>query len=162
MKREYNHSMPAGDNFDLLQGYSDTTTVFRLQISKSSGVFRVRIGARIDPWTWAYSNWYALTGGWNALERFFLPGDQSGEMCLWLGGEQKQCLNGLDADGMQLDAIRMGAEGVDIGRLCMMGTGYASSKCTRMPEARSRRTTFPRQARDCASVGRMRYGWRVR
>ena len=132
--------MASGDNFDLLQGYTGITNVFRIQVQKASGVYQARIGARNDACTWTDSTWQNLASGWNALEIECQAAHNAGSLSLWIGGTLKATLSAIDNDGSKIDSIRLGAQGVDTGT---RGTIYFDDPSTGSGQA-SNRAASPR------------------
>ncbi len=110
-----NITMASGDIFDLLQGYTSSTNVFRIQMQKSGSTYQVRIGERNDAGAWTDSAWHNLASGWNGLEIDYQAAHNAGSFSLWIGGMLKATLSAIDNDGSKIDSVRLGAQGVDTG-----------------------------------------------
>jgi hypothetical protein len=106
-------TMASGNVLTLLTGSTASADVFFVQMQKTGSTYQVRVsdqsGSLIN------SSWYDLTAGWNAIEIFYLPGNLTGQMSLWVGGVLKQTLNNLDNDGTKVEAVRLGAMNVASG-----------------------------------------------
>ena len=101
----------SGSSLDVFEGWTYTPNemlVCRVQMQQSGGVYRVRIGSLSDS-NWVDSAWYDLADGWNAIEIAYLPGYQTGEMSLWVGGELKNSLTGIDNNDSTIDTVLLGA-----------------------------------------------------
>jgi len=106
---------------DIFAGYSNQVTgspVFRVQVQQTGGTTQVRLGALsgTDPGTWVYSPaWYDLVGDWNAIEIEYTTGPGTGTMSLWVGGELKATITGLDNAGSTVDSVCLGVMNVSGG-----------------------------------------------
>ncbi len=97
----------SGQTVDLFDGYSNAVSgspVFQVQMQESSGAYQVRIGA-----SGAYSTWYTLASGWNAIEIEYTAVPLYGEMNLYVGGNLKGSLGNLNDGGSKVDLVRLGA-----------------------------------------------------
>src|SRR5258708_1883418 len=106
--------MGASDTVDLLDGYSSSTLVFKVQMQEpTSGNYKIRTGLMDNSGTWTYTSWYAITNNaWNAVEIYYQALADYGSLTLWLGGTPQQTLGQISNDTRKLTEVRLGAQGV--------------------------------------------------
>ena len=92
--------------------HASGTTVFfdALQVFN---IYQVRAGLLSDAGTWSDSNWYDVSGEWNAVEIDYQALINDGNLTLWLNGVQKQVILHVDNDTRTITEARLGAQGIE-------------------------------------------------
>jgi chitodextrinase len=113
------------------------TTVFRIELRRSSGIYQVRLGCLNDAGSFANTSWAAIPDAPLTLEIDWkaatAAGAADGSSALWINGVASGGVNGIDNDTRRVDLVRLGAaSGIDT---ATRGTYY-------FDRFESRRTTF--------------------
>jgi hypothetical protein len=113
---------PNGIQFTLqpsfLVGYdsSATDTSIQAEVGYSGGSHRIRMSGQEDDSSWSVSSFYDITDDWHLVEIEFQQdsdggadsGGDDGTLKLWIDGELKETLSGLDNDARDVDQSRLG------------------------------------------------------
>jgi hypothetical protein len=101
------------DTHNIFLGYAGaSTTVLRIELRRATG-YVVRIGLLNDATTWRISSWYTISDAPHRLlvdwQAATAAGANNGRMTLWIDGQQKVSLTGVDNDTRRIDRVRLGA-----------------------------------------------------
>ena len=113
--------MEEGDAHSILhanQGIS--TVVLDVEVRFSGGTYELRASALEDSAAWSSTAFYALADEPHVIELDWqaasAPGVLDGSLTLWIDGDQKEILSGLDNGLQQVDRVRLGpVAGIDTG-----------------------------------------------
>ncbi|MBI5030110.1 MAG: S8 family serine peptidase [Chloroflexi bacterium] len=124
-------TMANGTTHELLVGRSTAgTTLFSVQMRRSSGNYQVRALVRNNSGSNLATNWYTISNASHAIEIAW-QASASGSLALWLDGALKQTRNGIANGNHRLDQIRLGAMNLPSG---ISGTehfdGFVSTRTT--------------------------------
>ncbi len=110
-----NIAMANGDNLVLFTGTnSGGTTVVKITMQYSNGVYQVRASAMDNSSTWQSGNLYTIANQWNTLELELQSAANSGSLDFWVNGAFKQTLSGINNGNQQVSQERLGAMNVSI------------------------------------------------
>ena len=114
-------SMVNRDAHYLFYGYTGTSTVVvRAEFRYYRGSYQLRAALRNDSSNWTSTNWFAISDAPHFIEMDWraatASGANNGGLTLWIDGQQRANLTGLDNDTRRIDRIQLGAvTGIDSG-----------------------------------------------
>ncbi len=106
-------TLPDGSVQDILTGRSaGGTTIFRVQLRRSSGAYQIRGQARADGGANLSTGWYTISNASHVIEIAWQAattrGGSDGALSLWLDGAPKQTRGGVANGGARLEEVRLG------------------------------------------------------
>lgn len=111
---------------DLLLGRSSSgTTLWQVQVRKSSGAYQIRASLRTNSGGTTSTNWYTISNASHAIEINWIAASTSngtnGSLGLWIDGTAKQTLSNISNGNYRLEEVRLGASNIPSG---VSGTEY--------------------------------------
>lgn len=112
---------PNGMQFSLqptfLRGWDNGVgrTVVQAEIGYSAGSHQIRVSGKRDDDTWISGSLYSVTDDWHCVEVEFKQssGSNDGYLKLWIDGELKETVSGIDNDTIDVDTSLVGRLGSD-------------------------------------------------
>ena len=109
-------AMASGNRFYLFYGLdAAATVVLRLEIRNTNGAYQVRAALRNDGNLYANTAWFAVPDASHSLELDWAaasaPGVNDGGIRLFVDGQLRAQLTGVDNDTRRIESIRLGAVG---------------------------------------------------
>jgi hypothetical protein len=103
----------------IFDGYNEYygTAVFRLELLRENGVYKLRPRILRDNWGYTNGSKYTISNAWHAIEIEWQtsspPGANNGYLALWIDNVLVGTIANVDNDGKhnRLDEIRLGATG---------------------------------------------------
>ncbi len=114
-------TMASGDTHYIFYGLAGTSTpVVRVWFRFSVGNYQLRAGLRNDSNTWTNTAWFTIGDAAHFVEFDWraatAAGANNGGLTLWIDGQQRADLTGIDNDTRRIDRVRLGpVAGIDTG-----------------------------------------------
>jgi hypothetical protein len=113
--------MASGSHHAIFAGYGDVSTspmIMGIGFRSHNGSYQVRASILNDGTTWRISKWFTIGDAAHFLEVDWhastAPGANNGALALWIDGEQRVSLVGVDNDTRRIDRVYLGAvSGID-------------------------------------------------
>lgn len=113
--------MASGNTHRVFQGYAGSSTlVLRVDFRFSDGKYQLQAALRNDGSGWKNSKWITIADASNHVKLEWQAatglGANDGKLVLWINGDRKSILTGVDNDTRRIDGVRLGAlAGIDSG-----------------------------------------------
>jgi hypothetical protein len=113
--------MANGNEHIIFQAYAGASTaIARVDFRRSGGAYQIRARVRNDGSGWANTAWVSVSDSAHAVEVAWLaasgPGQNNGQLTLWIDGNQAGPVSAVDNDTRRVDRVRLGAvSGIDTG-----------------------------------------------